>query len=146
MKKLCLLELLTLSLSLLTIGCANASSPVCSLEIENTLSEEIMVAVGQVKILSDNNGTYYTYDYSSIDWYTPTENTRKSVPWIIVQGKEIIKIFDYPGEGYSFFISAQVGLHGPSEEVGIHKYAKKVSISVNENNQMIISTYPELYK
>ena len=145
MKKLCLLGLLTLSLSLLTIGCTNASSAVCSLEIENTLSEEIMVAVGQVKILSDNNGTCYTYDLSSIDyWYIPTENTRKFLPWITVQGKEIIQIFDYPDEGYSFFISAQVGLHGPSEAVGIHKYAKKVYISVNENNQMIISTYPKL--
>lgn len=139
MKKLCLLGLLTLSLSLLTIGCTNASSEVCSLEIENTLSEEIMVAVGQVKILSDNNGTYYTYDSSSIDY-------RYFLPWTTVLGKEIIKIFDYPDEGYSFFISAQVGLHGPREEIGIHKYAKKVYISVNENNQMIISTYPKLYK
>ena len=139
MKKLCLLGLLTLSLSLLTIGCTNASSEVCSLEIENTLSEEIMVAVGQVKILSDNNGTYYTYDLSFIDyWYF--------LPRTTVPGKEIIKIFDYPDEGYSFFISAQVGLHGPSNAVGIHKYAKKVYISVNENNQMIISTYPKLYK
>ena len=126
----------SLSLSLLTIGCANASSEVCSLEIENTFSEKITVAVGQVKILSDNNGTYYTYDSSSIDyWYQ-----------ITVPSKEIISIFDYPDEGYSFFISAQVEPHGPREETGIHKYAKKVYISVNENNQMIISTYPELYK
>ena len=138
MKKFCLLGLLTLSLSLLVIGCANASSEVCSLEIENTLSEEIRVAVGQVKILSDNNGTYYTYDDSFIDY--------KFLPLTTVQGKEIIKIFDYPDEGYLFFIKAQVGLHGPSKEDGIHKYATKVSISVNENNQMIISTYPELYR
>ena len=51
MKKLCLLGLLTLSLSLLTIGCTNASSEVCSLEIENTFSEKITVAVGQVNTM-----------------------------------------------------------------------------------------------
>ena len=124
------------SLSLLTIGCANAAatSEVCSLEIENTLSEEIIVAVGQVKILND--GKNY-YDWNSVGTENIPENGIKFLPWSKVQGKGIIEIFGYPDEGYDFYIWAGIP-DGPWNDWGFPKSAKKAFI-YRQDNKIIVS-------
>lgn len=143
MKRFYLLVLLVLSLSV--VGCANASSSsdvseVCSLEIENTLSQEIKICVGQVKNLS-NDENHYQWDWDSIGTISsPTENRFKFLPVSKVQSKEIIKIYGYPDEGYEFFVWASVP-NISTNGFGIPKYAKKAYIYLN-NGEIIVSMYP----
>ncbi len=105
----------------------------------------MLIHVGQVKISSNNDGKYYTWDWSSLGTSNaPSENRYKFLPWTKVQKNENIEIFGYPDEGYGFFIFAQVLPNGPMNGYGIPKYAKKAYIYLNKNNQIVISMYPKI--